>query len=76
MRTSLWRAGLLALMLSGALAQGATVADDSRVQQLEQKVQVLEKALKNMEALVIELADEVALLNIKLSDLEKRLPAK
>jgi regulator of replication initiation timing len=63
-------------MLPGALAQGATVADDPRVQQLERKVQLLEKALRDMETLVIELADEVALLNIKLSDLEKRLPAK
>lgn len=73
MTTSFRKAALAALVLSGVLAPAATVAEDPRVQQLEQKVQTLEKRLRDLESLLVEFADEIALLNIKVMELEKRL---
>lgn len=67
------KAALTVLMLSSVLAPAATVADDPRVVQLEQKVQALEKRFRDLESLLMEFADEIALLNVKVMELEKRL---
>lgn len=45
---------------------------ENRVKALEEKIKVMEKNNKNMEALVIEFADELALLNVKVKTLEDK----
>lgn len=48
---------------------------ENRVKALEEKTKVIEKNNKNMEALVMEFADELALLNVKVKTLEDKAKA-
>jgi len=72
---------VIGLVLGAALlfrgnASAATASVDERLKALEDRVAVLEQnkvELKNLEALTVEFADEIALLNVKVTTLEEKV---
>jgi uncharacterized coiled-coil protein SlyX len=57
-----------------AVSKAATPAGGDKIGQLEKRVQALEEKLANTEKLLMEFADEIALLNVKMTTLEGSLP--
>jgi uncharacterized coiled-coil protein SlyX len=45
---------------------------EERIQKLEEKVQKLESTMKNLGSLLMEFADELALINVKVGKLEEK----
>ncbi len=72
-------AAILFCLLIPSVSMAAGAADSEKIAQLEKKVAELEKKIKSIsdiEALVIELTDEIALLNAKVAGLEKKTGEK
>ena len=68
-----------AMLLFGGNTSAANGSVEERLKALEDKVAVLEKdkdQQKNMEALTVEFADELALLNVKVMTLEQKVSGK
>jgi uncharacterized coiled-coil protein SlyX len=50
----------------------SSIPVEERIQKLEEKVQKLESTMKNLESLLMEFADELALINVKVGKLEEK----
>lgn len=72
-------AAILFCLLIPSVSMAASVTDSEKIAQLEKRVAELEKKIKNLsniETLTMEFADELALLNVKITELEKKIGKK
>ncbi len=67
---------LLLIAAATGVSYAAAPVDNGRIEALEKKVQALEAKLGNIEKLTMEFADEIALVNMKVTTIEEQLKKK